>query len=130
MIRGGIVATALAALLSQGCAASHLIYVYDLSVGIDVAYSQEGTGRLVFGYDRGTYAVVPQKEPSPPAAKDGEIMSLAAVSRVWSKGINELQFNHFIATGKAATNMVETDPEGLRVIREAIYGRSTKEAVK
>ena len=61
MRAGGIAGVLLTACLA-GCSATHLVYVYDVSVGMDVAYSTEGSGRVVFGYDRGTYAVVPQKQ--------------------------------------------------------------------
>jgi hypothetical protein len=111
----------LAASLVSGCTATHAIYVYDASVGIDLAYSSEGTGKLVFGYDRDTYALVPKKDD----ATDDELMSLAAVSKVQSEGLNKLDFDHFVATGGAATG-VATDPDGLARIRSAIFGESKK----
>lgn len=104
--------------LSMGltaCTATHMAYVYDASVGIDLAYSNEGNGKLIFGYDRGTYALVPQK-------KDEEIMSLSAVSKVKATGIDDLDFSHFIATGDAA-KAVAKDPTGLKQIRTAIFGK-------
>jgi hypothetical protein len=100
--------------LTYGCQATHAIYVYDLSVGIDVAYSNEGTGKLQFGYDRDTYAIVPQRD-------NDELMSVTAVSKVQSSGLDSLDFNHFIATG-AAAGKVARDPDGLAAIRAAIYG--------
>lgn len=112
----------LALLLLGGCQPTHLVYVYDLSLGVDVAYSNEGSGKLVFGYDRGTYAIVPQKPEGSTTGKKGELMSLAGVSHVKVDGLNEIKFDHFIATGKAATQVAQ-DPVGLGQIREAIYGK-------
>jgi hypothetical protein len=110
------------ALALAGCQPTHLVYVYDLSLGLDVAYSNEGTGKVVFGYDRGTYAIVPQKDGAElPGADRGEIMSLAGVSHVRIDGLNEIKFDHFIATGQAAQEVAQ-DPDGLRQIRDAIYG--------
>lgn len=117
--RSSVIGVAL--LLLGGCQPTHLIYVYDLSLGVDVAYSNEGSGKLVFGYDRGTYAVVPQKAAEGPAAGQGELMSLAGVSHVEVDGLNEIKFDHFIATGQAAKQIAE-DPTGLAQIRAAIYG--------
>lgn len=112
-----------------GCRPSHLIYVYDMSLGVDVAYSNEGSGKLIFGYDRGTYAIVPQKPEKKPEKKDskenGELMSLAGVSHVKVDGLNEIKFDHFIAAGEAAT-LVAEDPTGLGQVREAIYGKEPK----
>jgi hypothetical protein len=115
----------LAALTLSGCQSKYLVYVYDATVGLDVVYSQEGTGRLLFGYERDTFALVPQKCAGPEDRKcEGEIMSLAAVSKVRAQGLEELDFSHFIATGKAA-RAVADDPQGIKVIRAAIYGDET-----
>jgi hypothetical protein len=105
------------AFLSSGCRPTHLVYVHNASLGIDVSVSTEGTGRLVFGYDRDTFALVPRKDESTSA----EAMSLVAVSCVYADGLNEVQFDHFIATGETANN-VAMDDDGLQAIRKAIYG--------
>jgi len=47
--------------LLGGCQATHLLYVSDTVLGIDVAASAEGTGHMVFGYDRETFALVPRR---------------------------------------------------------------------
>jgi hypothetical protein len=125
-IANGIAALA-AALASMGCCpASHLVYVYDLSIGIDTAYSNEGTGRMVFGYDRGTYAIVPQRQDAAATegaadTSTGELMSLVAVSNVESRGATEFQFDHLVATGTAAERVAQS-PRGLEQIRNAIFG--------
>lgn len=109
---------ALAASLGA-CRPTHLVYVYEADVGIDVAYSTEGTGKLLFGYDRDTYAIVPQK-------KGEEIMALSAVSQVKATGLEALDFSHFIATGAAAKSVAE-DSVGMKKIREAIFGSEVEQ---
>ena len=119
--------TAMGALLvvlaAGGCMrAKHLVYVYDAAVGLDVAYSTEGTGRLLFGYERDTFALVPQKCDGPDDDEcEGEIMKLAAVSQVRARGVDELCFNHFVATGDSAAS-IASDPAGIAKIRRAIFG--------
>ncbi len=118
-----------------GCHAKHLIYVYDLDIGIDVAYSQEGNAHLVFGYDRGTYAIVPQREDQSvalqcpangetptEAGQTGELMSLAATSHVVSAGVTEFTFNHFVSTGRAAVNLAK-NPDALSTARAAVLSK-------
>ena len=128
--------------LLSGCfQADHLAYVYEADVGLDVAYSQEGSGRVVFGYDRNTFALVPQREDSvgpcpearpaaagavaPPAAGTGESMSLTAVSSVEADGLDDVSINHFVATGDAALR-VARDRSGLKQIRRAIFPEDSK----
>ena len=109
----------LISILLVGCTATHLVYVHDASLGIDVAVSTEGTGRLVLGYDRETYAIVPRKA-------DGEdAMSLASFGCVYSKGLGEVSFNHFVSTGLAAENIVNSE-KGLDSANKAIFGGNEK----
>ncbi|MGH8525555.1 MAG: hypothetical protein ACREXY_15540 [Gammaproteobacteria bacterium] len=51
-------------------------------------------------------------------------MSLAAVSCVYADGLEDVRFNHFIATGDSA-GYVAKDAEGYARIRDAIFGRKT-----
>ena len=94
-------------LLLSGCMnAKHLVYVHGTTLGLDVAATTEGTGRLVFGYDRDTFALIPRK-------KDNEdAMSLAAVSCIYAKGLDDVQFNHLISTGEAAKRFYQTSQVG------------------
>lgn len=114
----------LAPALLGGCQATHLLYVSDTVLGIDVAASAEGTGHMVFGYDRETFALVPRQEDpqakSPNDRFDG--MSLVAVSCVYADGLEAVRFNHFIATGNAAA-LVAKDARGYALIQEAIFGQ-------
>lgn len=102
-------------LVLTGCMTpTHLVYVHGTTVGLDVAASTEGTGRLVFGYDRETFALIPRK-------KDNEdAMSLAAVSCVYAKGLDAVQFNHFVSTGSAATSIMRNEKEYLKTLVERI----------
>ena len=111
-------------LLLTGCQATHLVYVHGTTVGLDIAASTEGTGRLVFGYDRDTFALIPRK-------KDNEdAMSLAAVSCVYAKGLDDVQFNHFVSTGDAATSIMKSDDKQLKAfikqIKSGIQGGGDK----
>lgn len=126
-----LVAAGLSSLV-LGCHATHLAYVYDASIGLDVAYSQNGNPKMVFGYDRGTYAIVPQREDAiepcetgtgdqaAATTEHGELMTLTGVSRVHADGLGDVQFDHFVATGSAAERVAK-DHAGLKQIRKAIF---------
>ncbi len=103
----------LAPALLGGCQATHLLYVSDTVLGIDVAASAEGTGHLIFGYDRDTFALVPRKEEAQAEVQNDrfDAMSLAAVSCVYVDGLQEVRFNHFVATGDSAKYVATVRPE-------------------
>lgn len=106
-------------LLLSGCMnAKHLVYVHTTTVGLEVTASTETTsGRMVFGYDRDTFALIPRK-------KDNEdAMSLAAVSCIYAQGINEVQFRHFVSTGNVAVGVAQS-PITLKDIKDSIQGGS------
>lgn len=115
----------LAPALLGGCQVTHLLYVNDTVLGIDVAASAEGTGHLVFGYDRETFALVPRKEDAEETDPKHrfDAMSLAAVSCVYADGLEDVRFNHFIATGDSAGHVAK-DPVGYAQIRDAILGEA------
>ena len=98
-----------------GCEATHLVYVSNTILGVDVAVSSEGNNRLSIGYDRDTYCIVPRKE----AGKDA--MSVTSVSQIRIHGLNDVQFDYFVSTGEAAKALAK-DPEALQMIRRAILG--------
>jgi len=105
-------------LLLTGCQATHLAYVHTTTLGIEVTASTETTsGRMVFGYDRDTFALVPRK-------KDNEdAMSLAAVSCIYARGLNEVQFRQFVSTGNTAIDIAQ-DRKTLEDIKSSIQGGS------
>ena len=109
-------------LLLSGCQATHLVYVHGTTVGLDVSASTEGTGRLVFGYDRDTFALIPHKNDG---GKEPDVMSLAAVSCVYAWGLDDVQFRHFVSTGTTAINMVK-EPVTLGQIKDSIQGGGEK----
>ena len=127
----------LAAPMLVGCQATHLAYVYDADIGLDVAYSQNGNPKLVFGYDRGTFALVPQRQDLvEPCAGDeaqasnapdrtGELMTLTAVSLVEVDGLDDVTIDHFVATGGAALRVAK-DSAGLKQIRRSIFSEETR----
>ncbi|GAW87786.1 conserved hypothetical protein [Bathymodiolus platifrons methanotrophic gill symbiont] len=103
-----------------GCGkATHLIYAHDTAVGIDVAVSTEGTGRIVLGYDRDTFAIVPRK------GDNEDAMTLTSFGCIYIDGLNEIKYNHFVSTGDAAKNIAKS-PSGLKSINDAINGGSIK----
>jgi|APSaa5957512576_1039674.scaffolds.fasta_scaffold29250_2 hypothetical protein len=98
-------------LLAVGCN-SHLVYVHEADLGINIApiNPSSGTTKFSFGYDTETYAMVPKRG-------DGkDAMSLTAVSRVRSKGLQEVQFGHVVATGEAAKAIAQ-DPDALETAK-------------
>lgn len=112
LLRAGFVC-----LLLAGCMnAKHLVYVHTATVGLEVAASTDAApGRMVFGYDRDTFALVPRK-------KDNEdAMSLAAVSCIYANGLTNVKFRHFVTSGEAAKTIVET-PEILSEIKDSVRG--------
>jgi hypothetical protein len=103
----------------SGCQPTHLLYVNNSTLGIDVAVSPENTARMVFGYDRDTFALVPRKDDE----SGSEAMSLASVGCIYAEGLSTVRFNQFVATGSAA-KQIATDSNGVKAIRDAIYGGS------
>jgi len=103
------------ALMLSGCEATHLAYVSETTIGLDVALSSQSTGRVVFGYDRNNFALVPRKG-------DGQdAMSLVSTSCVFAHGIDDTRFNHFIASGAVAKNVAKSKP-ALITINSALFG--------
>jgi hypothetical protein len=92
---------------------SHMVYVHETTVGINVAPVNPGSGtaKISIGYERDTYAMVPQKKDNE------EAMSLTAVSRVRANGLNKIQFGHVVATGKAG-EIIAKDPEAIRTAKQ------------
>ncbi|WP_019865693.1 hypothetical protein [Methylovulum miyakonense] len=103
-------------LLLCGCGeATHLVYVHEVSVGIDVAASAEGTGRFMFGYDRDTYTIVPR------IASGQDAATLTTFGCIYANGLDEVQFNQFVSSGEAAKNIAKS-PDTLKQINQAIHG--------
>jgi hypothetical protein len=107
-----------------GCAATHLSYVHNAVLGVDVTpVSNGGTARLAIGFDRETYALVPKCADE---HTEAEAMSLFSASRVRVAGLDEISFAHAIATGEAAIDLAER-PHDMGAIVERIHGRESKE---
>ena len=105
-------------LLICGCEASHLAYVHETSFGLDVAISTEGTGRLVMGYDRDTYALVPRK------GEGLDAMTLSSLGCIYASGLDEVSFNHFVSSGEAAKKIAKS-PSTLSMLNQAIQGEGS-----
>jgi hypothetical protein len=102
-----------------GCG-GNLAYVHNAVVGVDVTVSAEGTARIAVGYDNETFAVVPRFDPVGDG-KHGDAMTLVSVSNVDIDALDEIVFNHVIATGQAAREAAK-DPQGLALMRRAVFG--------
>lgn len=106
--------------LLTGCQATHLVYVHETSFGMDVAVSTEGTGRMVFGYDRDTYSIVPRK------GDNQDAMALVSMSCIYAHGLDDVEFKHFVSSGQAAVNLAKAQPNKIKAINQAIQGEGDK----
>lgn len=110
-------------LAAAGGCNNHLSYVYNASFGVEVTPAVEGTSRIVFGYDAETYALVPKYKNT--KTNEEEAMTLVSLSNVEAEGLDEVIFNHFVATGAAGDKAVD-DPEGLKMVRKAVFNEAGK----
>lgn len=114
---------AAAALMASMCGCNHVAFVQNTVLGIDVTVSAEGTGRMALAYDNEAFALVPSHQVGPDGKRDA--MTLVSISHIEAQGLEEVIFNHFIATGGAGRAAAQ-DEEGLRQMREAIYGEEVE----
>ena len=105
--------------LAAGCG-ENLAYVHNAVVGVDVTAATDGTARIAVGYDNDTFAIVPRFKRAGDA--QAEAMNLVSVSNVDIDALDEIVFNHVIATGDAAVNVVN-DQDGLKMMRGAVFGQ-------
>jgi len=102
-------------LLFGGCSSTHLVYVQETSMGLNVALSAEGMQKMSLGYDRDVFAVIPKK------GEEEDAMALFSVNKVVIKGLDNMDVSEFVATGKSAILLVEDDNK-VTQIRKNIYG--------
>lgn len=103
----------------------NLAYVHNAVLGVDVTAASDGTARIAVGYDNDTFAVVPRFKSE--GDKQGEAMTLVSVSNVDVDALDEIVFNHVIATGEAARRAAR-DPAGLKLMRKAVFGEEADKA--
>lgn len=111
---------AAAAACLAGCTSHNLAYVHNGVLGVDLTAATDGTARIAIGYDNETFAIVPRFDEVGDG-KHGEAMTLVSVSNVDVDNLDEIIFNHVIATGAAAVK-VANDPQGLSLMRKAVFG--------
>lgn len=109
-------------LAGAGCG-GNLAYVHNAVIGVDVTGATDGTARIAVGYDNETFAIVPRFD-SVGDGKHGEAMTLVSVSNVDIDALDEIVFNHVIATGEAAVKAAN-DADGLRMMRKAVFGETS-----
>ncbi len=113
------------ALMTMACQATHVVYVHDTVLGLDLAPAAEGSARFTFGFDRQVYAIVPCfDEPTQPDASGKstgsiEAASVAAFSRVHTSGVDDIEFHHVIATGAPAQEIAK-DAAVLEQLRRSV----------
>ncbi len=106
------------------CHTSHVAYVHNSVLGVDITASAEGTGRFVLGYDRDTYALVPRFTPTD--SEQADAMSLTSISRV-RVHLDDVLFRHVFATGTPAVRIAKTS-KNLAMVREQVMGGDDKGA--
>lgn len=117
-----VIILAFLTLVLGGCQENHLVYVHDMNLGIAVTpLTSGGTSKLSVGFDRETFALAPRKKEA--KGKDGaDAMSMAALSKVKAVGLDEIQFSHVIATGDAASTVIEDGNKLAEVIKNFFNG--------
>lgn len=99
-----------------GCSSTHLVYVQETSMGLNVALSAEGMQKMSLGYDRDIYAVIPKK------SDEKDAMALFSVNKVNISGLDDMDVSEFVATGEPAIKLAK-DQEAVSKIRTKIYGK-------
>ncbi len=105
-----------------GCNATHVVYVHDATLGIDVHTATEGTAKIAIGYERETFGLVPVYEKTCPGTgeKLHEAMTVTAISRVYAKGLDRVEFGHVVATGRAAADLAK-HPGALKNLAQQVF---------
>ena len=104
------------ALVLGGCTATHVVYVHDATLGINLTTSTEGTAKFAFGFERETFGLVPKFEDG----ENTDAMTVTAVSRVYAEDISKVEFGHVVATGACAKSLVQ-QPEELRKLAQRVF---------
>ncbi len=102
------------ALAASGCTTTHLVYVQESSLGLNVGASTEGANKVSLGWDRDVYAIVPKK------TKTDDAMSLVSVNRVKISGLRDIETSEFVAGGAPAVTLVK-DKQAITNMRKKIY---------
>ncbi len=94
-----------------------IVYVQDINLGIVLEPVKEvGTSKLMVGFERDVFTVVPRKSNS----ADADAMSLVSFCHVGARGIDKIRFCHLIASGDASKSVI-TNGEQIRKINEKIF---------
>tara|TARA_B100000614_G_scaffold262547_1_gene296757 strand:- start:2757 stop:3119 length:363 start_codon:yes stop_codon:yes gene_type:complete len=102
--------------LAVGCTASHMVYVQEASLGLNLGLGTEGVQKFSLGYDRDIYAVVPKK------GKNQDAMSMLSINKAEIQGLNQITVSEFVAGGDPAEKLAKK-PEQISELRNKIYGR-------
>lgn len=109
------------ATLLGGCSSTHLVYVQETSMGLNVAVGADGMQKMSLGYDRDVLAVVPKK------GEDKDAMALFSVNNVRVGGLDNMDVSEFVATGEPAKKSpVMKMPLAPYVVKFTVNRRSGK----
>lgn len=104
----------LTASVLTGCAASHLVYVQETSLGVSVSAGGEGSQKISIGYDRDVGAVVPKK------GDKSDAMALLSINETTISGINNICTSQFVASGAPAITLA-TNEDAVTTLRDKFY---------
>ncbi len=96
-----------------GCEATHLVYVQESSLGLNIGAGTEGSQKFSFGYDRDIYAIVPKKSDTEDA------MSLFSVNHVEASSLRDIEVSEFVASGVPASKIAK-EPDSVNAFRQKI----------
>lgn len=120
MVKRKIVGMAVLGLLlsivTGGCSSTHMVYVQEASLGVNLAVGTEGVQKFSLGYDRDIYAIVPKKGP------EKDAMSLLSINNAKIEGLNKITVSEFVAGGEPAAKLAKK-PEQVNQLRSKIYGK-------
>jgi len=126
--------------LLASCSATHLVYVHETTVGIDVgASANAGSTGFSFGYDSRTFAIVPratnpaapQGASQDPAASSGpDAMSLVAASQTYVEGVSRIEITHALATGYPAIRIARNANQVQSIVEATLTDKTAVSAQK
>jgi hypothetical protein len=142
---------ALAACVSTvlgACSATHLIYVHQTTVGVDLsAATTEGNTAFSFGYDSQTYAIVPRCDSatgamggtaqqigggavgnSVPKGPKHDAMSLVAFNQTYVEGVKRIVIKHALATGEPAVLVAKSAATLTVLMAQTMLDATAKQA--
>tara|TARA_R110002072_G_scaffold5527_2_gene35298 strand:+ start:3808 stop:4167 length:360 start_codon:yes stop_codon:yes gene_type:complete len=108
------------AMLLGGCSSNHLVYVQEVSMGLNVSAGLGGTEKISLGYDRDVFAIVPKKDGVASDNPDQDAMSLVTMNKATIESLTKMRVTEFVAAG-APADVIADESDTLTSIREKVY---------